>query len=308
MKTKALIRRDESEISQLDRNSVNTSSLDEAFESVEVLPEESGDHELAAEFHRLIGRQEVLGTFQAMTSALLAENLHRLAKSKYYKKVGLTFEEACQRLYPQLSIPSCYRRVQEYAEFGQGFFQLKDVVRISAGTYRLINATVEDGSVVVGSETYQLTKANAPYIQAAIQEQVQRLREQGDKLSHTQGALTKVREERDNARKAAEKAREDAEARRKREEEIYGDATENQRKLLKAQDHIRAAGVLIAAVTSHPLDDVDRGLVDGVVEWCFQFIGKVSGRDYSQFPMSLAEGRDLIEEYEAERLTKKRPQ
>lgn len=280
MKTQALIRNDGNENLQLARNSINTNSLDEAFERVEVLPEESGDHELAAEFHRLIGRQEVLGTFQAMTSALLAENLHRLAKSKYYKKLGLTFEEACQKLYPQLRIDTCYRRVREYAEFGQAFFQLKDVVRISAGTYRLINPTVEDGSVVVGSETYALTKANAPYIQAAIQEQVQRLREQGDKLSHTQGALTKVREERDNARTAAEKAREELQGYLRSKKEAFPELTPQHKLLIEAEGYMVRVAQLLEAVRKDPeTTEFVRGVLRGLVHYGLQILITSSRED-----------------------------
>jgi hypothetical protein len=49
-------------------------------------------------------------------------------------------------------------------------------------------------------------------------------------------------------------------------------------------------------------------MVDGLLEWSFKTLAAVSGRDWSAFPMSLAEGRDLMAEYEAERLAKKRPQ
>lgn len=280
LKTKTLPKQVDNNLSHLGDNGVSEAALDQAFSRVDLEIEDGDGADLAADFHRMIGRQEVLSTFQAMTSALLAENLHRLSKSKYYKQIGLTFEEACQKLYPQLSIQTCYRRVKDYAEFGQAFFQLKDIVRISSGTYRLINPTVEDGSVVVGGETYQLTKANAPYIQAAIQEQVQRLREQGDKLSHTQGALTKVREERDNARTAAEKAREELQGYLRSKKEAFPELTPQHKLLIEAEGYMVRVAQLLEAVRKDPeTTEFVRGVLRGLVHYGLQILITSSGED-----------------------------
>lgn len=260
------------------------------------------------EVFRMIGRHEALGVANGLVSSAWAATLKQLRDSKAHQAFGIDRESFCTT-YLNMSRIHADRLISTYEEFGPIYFNLNQVVKLSREKFRMIAGHVTDeGEIDLGDEKVSITKQNADRIREFIQDLVAAHASTKDKLTHTQGALTKTREERDNVRKALDTAREEIQAKKRKEQELFADATENQRRLLKAQSKIWDAVLLITPVTQKELDDVDQGMVDGLVEWSFKTLAAVSGRDWSAFPMSLAEGRDLMAEYEAEQLAKKRPQ
>lgn len=290
------------------RNLPRMKQGDDLIIAGEAINQEQQGPTLREEVFRQIGRHDALGIVNGLVSSAWAAILKQLRDSKAHQAFGIDRDRFCTT-YLNMSRMQVDKTIATYEEFGPVYFNLNRVVKISREKFRMIAGHVTDeGEIDLGDEKVSITKQNADRIRDFIREMVAAHASTQDKLTHTQGALTKTREERDNARKAAEAAREEIQAKKRKEQELFADATENQRRLLKAQSKIWDAVLLIMPVTQKELDDADQGMVDGLVEWSFKTLAAVSGRDWSAFPMSLAEGRDLMAEYEAERLAKKRPQ
>ncbi len=178
------------------------------LEAVEVDPLQTTDRD---KFFLQIGRQEALNTLATMTNLMWAENLRQMKETGAYKKLGLTWEKAIEKTGAPFSYKTADRMISNLEEFGRGFFQVRDVARITSEAYRAIAPTVEEGFVIISGERVALTKQNASQIQALFQAEQQKLQELRDKQSHTEEELKKTRKDRDGAKKAVERTREELE-------------------------------------------------------------------------------------------------
>lgn len=178
------------------------------LEAVEVEALEVTDRD---KFWIQIGRQEALNTLATMTNLMWAENLRQMKETGAYKQLGLTWEQAVEKTGAPFSYKTADRMIASLEEFGRGFFQVRDVVRITSEAYRAIAPTVEEGHVIISGQRVALTKTNASQIQALFQAEQQKLQELRDKQSHTEEELKKTRKDRDSAKRAVERSREELE-------------------------------------------------------------------------------------------------
>lgn len=70
--------------------------------------------------------------------------------------------------YLKLSASEANRIIREYQEFVPGFFELAQLTRISAATYRVIGAAVKDRALHFDGETIELIPENAEKVSAAV--------------------------------------------------------------------------------------------------------------------------------------------
>lgn len=173
-----------------------------AGEQVNQLPAE------LAEVYKMIGRQEAFGVMASRSSAAWAETLKRLKEGKAYKYFELTWEEFCPR-HLNISRQTADRTIADYKEFGEVYFSLSEVARISRDAFRAIEGSVtSDGQLDLGGELVPITKANSD-----------RIREYLDsihvELAQTKAEADKRRIKLDAAEANARNAREEVEALKK---------------------------------------------------------------------------------------------
>ena len=115
-----------------------------------------------------IGLQQAFAVISGSCSAARAQCLKQVRDSKMLDDVGLTWDEFCKD-YAGLSRQHADHLIQQYAEFGDAFFRLSEIARVSSRTYRQIAAHVDTESIEIDGEKLALTPANACRIRAAIQ-------------------------------------------------------------------------------------------------------------------------------------------
>lgn len=129
-----------------------------------------------------IGRQQAFALIASKCSAAQALALKETKQSKAYELLGLTWSEFCLQ-HVGLSRERADALIHQYDEFGEAYFRLSQIARISPETYRRIEPNVEQDTVEIDGEKFELTLPNAAKIRAAIK---------------------KMRDERNQARRAAD--------------------------------------------------------------------------------------------------------
>ena len=136
-----------------------------------------------------IGRQQAFAVIASKCSAAQAQCLKQLKDSALHEKLGLTWDEFC-RQHVGLSRPTADRLIQQYDEFGETYFRLSQLARISPGTYRQIAENVDDETITINGEEIALVPENARRIRAGLDRMRHQLREE---RSRTQPALIELR-------------------------------------------------------------------------------------------------------------------
>src|SRR5208283_960464 len=113
-------------------------------------------------------------------SAALA--LEEIKESCAFEQLGLTWQEFCVQ-HVGLSRKRADAIIRQLDEFGEAYFRLSQIARISPETYRQVAPIVEHDTVEIDGQKFELTLANAAKIRAAI---------------------GKMRDERNQAQRAAE--------------------------------------------------------------------------------------------------------
>jgi hypothetical protein len=179
------------------------------------------DQQHREEIQRMIGRHEAFGLMAGKTTAAWAESLKRLKDAKAYRKFSLTWEEFCPRML-NISRPTADRIIADREEFGNHYFALSEVARLSRDSYRLIAGQVtDDGQLDIGGELVPITKQNGDRIKDYLGEVLVALRKEKEEHSRTRGNLTKSKEQADNAKKAVERKDEELQALKKKDSEFF---------------------------------------------------------------------------------------
>ena len=122
-----------------------------------------------------IGLQQAFAVVTGSCSAARAQCLKQVRDSKMLDDLGFTWDDFCKD-YAGLSRQHADHLIQQYAEFGDAYFRLSEIARVSSRTYRQIAAHVDGETIEIDGEKLALTPANASRIRAAIQSLRQRTR------------------------------------------------------------------------------------------------------------------------------------
>jgi hypothetical protein len=126
-----------------------------------------------------VGRQQAFALIANRCSAAQALCLKQVRETRLYEKLELTWEEFCKE-YAGISRAQADRLIQQHEEFGDAYFRLSEIARISPETYRKIASQVSDEGLEFDGRKLALTPENAPKIRAAVQtlrEQLQQVRD-----------------------------------------------------------------------------------------------------------------------------------
>jgi len=114
-----------------------------------------------------IGRQQAFAVIAAKCSAAQAITLKKIKESRVYEQLDFTWDDYCPE-YFGISRVTADRIINQLTEFGQSYFRLGELARISEDEFRQIAAKVTDEAVEFEGESIPLTPENAPRIRHAV--------------------------------------------------------------------------------------------------------------------------------------------
>jgi hypothetical protein len=117
----------------------------------------------------VLGENLALGLVSGRCSAAQAERLIHLRENKLYLGFAPSWKDFCPR-YLGMSSAHADRIIRCWQEFGPGFFELRQFVRMSAEFYRSIEPAVKDGAIHFNDEAIEIDPENAQKIQSAVAE------------------------------------------------------------------------------------------------------------------------------------------
>ena len=115
-----------------------------------------------------VGLQKAFATVAGSCSAARAQCLKQVRDSKMLDDLGFTWEEFCKE-YAGISRPHADSLIRQYDQFGDAYFRLAEIARISSKTFQQIAGHVEDDAIEIDGQKLALLPENAHKIRAAIQ-------------------------------------------------------------------------------------------------------------------------------------------
>jgi hypothetical protein len=114
-----------------------------------------------------LGQSHAFGVVAGRCSAAQAAGLYRLREDKAYLRRGMTWDEFCPA-YVKISRSEADRIIRLWQEFGEGYFEIAQLTRVSAETYRAIASSVKDGHLLHNGESIELNAENSRKVAAAV--------------------------------------------------------------------------------------------------------------------------------------------
>jgi hypothetical protein len=114
-----------------------------------------------------LGENVAFGLVSGRTAAAQASCLQRLREEKLFQALEPTWEQFCPK-YLKMSRAEADRTIRLYQEFGSGYFEMAQLTRISAETYRAVAPAVKDGALHVDGEAIELNPQNSHKVAAAV--------------------------------------------------------------------------------------------------------------------------------------------
>src|SRR5215471_19144709 len=118
---------------------------------------------------RLLGRREAFSVVAGRCSAADAETLRNIRDNKLYLALSPDWDEFCVK-YLHMSRAAANRIIQLLIEFGPRYYEVAQLTRISAETYRSIAPSIQDGALHANGEAIALIPENAEKVSAAVAE------------------------------------------------------------------------------------------------------------------------------------------
>ena len=138
-----------------------------------------------------VGRQQAFAVIANKCSAAQALCLKQVRETRLYEKIESTWEEFCKE-YAGIGRAYADRLIQQHEEFGEAYFRLSEIARISPETYRQISSQVSDEGLEIDGRKLALTPENAPQIRAAIQTLRAQLKQARDARQPTSPGITQL--------------------------------------------------------------------------------------------------------------------
>jgi hypothetical protein len=116
-----------------------------------------------------LGEQHAFGLIAGRSAAAQAAAIKRLRDEKKYKRLSPHWNQFCPK-FLNMSGTQADRIVRLFEEFGPGYFEVAQLTRISADTYRAIEPSIKDGALHLKGEAIQLEPRNAQKVAQAVAE------------------------------------------------------------------------------------------------------------------------------------------
>jgi hypothetical protein len=125
-----------------------------------------------------VGRQQAFAVIASKCTAAQALALKQVKESRSYVSLGLNWEQFCHQ-HAGISRSYADDLIARLDEFGDAYFRLCEIARISPETYRGIagTVTVTADSIEIDGEALPLTRSNTARIRSAVKRLREQLRE-----------------------------------------------------------------------------------------------------------------------------------
>ncbi|HEY7389685.1 MAG TPA: hypothetical protein VH640_14310 [Bryobacteraceae bacterium] len=137
--------------------------------SEELLAEPAFDGAEILELGVVLGQSHAFGLVAGRCSAAQAESIRRLREQKLFKRCCEKWEDFCPE-YLKMSRAEADRIIRLLEEFGATYFELSQLTRVSAETYRAIAPAIENGVLHFNDEAIPLNAENSRKVAAAVAE------------------------------------------------------------------------------------------------------------------------------------------
>src|ERR1700729_2529623 len=114
-----------------------------------------------------LGRRQAFAMIANGCAAAEAQCLKAIKDDAGYKSLGLTWERFCEQ-HAGMSRATADRIIDRLEEFGEAYFQLSQVMRISPERYRMVVDAVADQTIEFQGEKIPITRENSARIAAAV--------------------------------------------------------------------------------------------------------------------------------------------
>ena len=145
-----------------------------------------------------VGRNQAFHLLTDHCLAARAQCLETIRESGAYRTLNLTWDEFCTR-HAGMSRSHADRLIQKRRQFGDAYFRLSEIMRVSPVAYRCIETNVSPEGLEIDGETIPLTPENAPRIRRAVSALLADLREAQARQHHMSAAITRLQSQIDVA-------------------------------------------------------------------------------------------------------------
>jgi len=143
-----------------------------------------------------IGRSQAFGLVSDHCLAARAQCLEAVRDSAAYRTLNLTWEQFCER-HAGISRATADRLIQNRKQFGDAYFHLSEIMRISPAGYRKIEGHVTEDGIEFEGETIPITPENAAKIRRAVNALRAELRESEAARFPLSGVITRLQSQLD---------------------------------------------------------------------------------------------------------------
>jgi hypothetical protein len=134
-----------------------------------IIPENKAGNPGLLELGIAVGQSQAFGLVAGRCSAAHAQAIRHVREEKLFKQCCERWEDFCPS-YLNLSRAEADRIVRLLDEFGPSYFELSQLIRISAETFRAIAPAVSDGVLHHKGEAIAINGENARKVVAAVAE------------------------------------------------------------------------------------------------------------------------------------------
>jgi hypothetical protein len=121
------------------------------------------------ELGQWMGRKQAFSLICGKTAAADVECLRNIRERKLYSAKGVDWTEFCKQ-YVGITRAYADRLIRQLEDFGPNYFNLSQIVRISADVYRKIAPAIGDDGIAFGEETIAICPENSEKLVEAITE------------------------------------------------------------------------------------------------------------------------------------------
>jgi len=121
------------------------------------------------ELGQWIGRKQAFSLVATKTTAAHVECLRHIREKKLYAAKGVDWTDFCKQ-YVGVTRAYADRLIRQLEDLGPNYFNLSQIVRISADVYRKISPAVSDEGIAFSDETIVISPENSQKVVEAVNE------------------------------------------------------------------------------------------------------------------------------------------
>jgi len=132
-----------------------------------ISPNPYPDPAAALDLGSVLGHSHAFGLVAGRCAAAQASCLHRLRKSREFRRVTPCWRDFCSR-YLGIDGRNADKIIRLWEEFGAAYFELAQLISITPDTYRALVPSIRDGALHLNGAIIELVPENSLRLAAAV--------------------------------------------------------------------------------------------------------------------------------------------